>query len=46
MKSISEMTIDELKSQAYDQLVMLENIQNNLRILNLEIKKRGEVKDE
>lgn len=39
---ISKKTIDELKSLAYDQMVELQRVQNNLQILNTEIAKRGE----
>lgn len=34
------MTVQELKSVAYDLLVSLENVQNNLKIVNTEIAKR------
>jgi len=39
---ISKNTLEELKSLAYDTLVELQRIQNNLQILNNEIVKRGE----
>ena len=41
-KQISEFTIVELKSLAYDQLVLAEQAQNNLKIINTEIAKRNE----
>jgi hypothetical protein len=37
---ITKQTVEQLKSLAYDQMVELERIQTNLRILNTEIEKR------
>lgn len=37
---ITKKTLDELKSLAYDQIVLLEQTKNNLSILNAEIEKR------
>jgi hypothetical protein len=39
-KKLSDLTVVELKSLAYDELAKLENAQQNLRILNQEINKR------
>lgn len=39
-KKLSELTIVELKSLAYDELARLESAQSNLRILNQEIANR------
>ncbi len=37
---LSDLTVVELKSLAYDELAKLENAQQNLKILNQEINKR------
>ena len=39
-KKLSDLTVIELKSLAYDELAKLENAQQNLKILNQEINKR------
>ncbi len=39
-KKLSDLTVVELKSLAYDELAKLENAQQNLRVLNQEIAKR------
>ena len=39
-KKLSDLTVVELKSLAYDELAKLENAQQNLRVLNQEITKR------
>lgn len=39
-KKLSEYTVVELKSLAYDQLTVIENAQANLRVLNQEIANR------
>jgi hypothetical protein len=39
-KKLSDLTVVELKSLAYDELAKLETAQQNLRILNQEINKR------
>jgi hypothetical protein len=39
-KKLSDLTVVELKSLAYDELAKLENAQKNLKILNQEINKR------
>jgi hypothetical protein len=39
-KKLSDLTVVELKSLAYDELAKLENAQQNLKILNQEINKR------
>ena len=39
-KKLSDLTVVELKSLAYDEVAKLENAQQNLRILNQEINKR------
>jgi hypothetical protein len=39
-KKLSDLTVVELKSLAYDELAKLETSQQNLRILNQEINKR------
>lgn len=43
---IATLTTIELKSLAYDQMVLLTQTQHNLRIIEQEIQKRNEVKDE
>lgn len=42
---ITTKTLEELKVMAYDQLVVLEQTQNNLKVINQEIAKR-QVKEE
>ncbi len=37
------MTAEQLKALAYDSLVESERIQNNLKLINIEIAKRNEV---
>ncbi len=37
---LTKMSLTELKSLAYDQLVQIEQNQNNLRLINTEISKR------
>ena len=37
---ITQMSLEELKALAYDQIVILESAQNNLRQINAEIEKR------
>ena len=39
-KKLSDLTVVELKSLAYDELAKHENAQQNLKILNQEINKR------
>ena len=39
-KKLSDLTVVELKSLAYDELTKLETAQQNLRVLNQEINKR------
>jgi len=39
-KKLSDLTVVELKSLAYDELAKLESAQQNLKILNQEINKR------
>jgi hypothetical protein len=39
-KTIEEMSIDELKALAYDQVVLLQQTQNNINLLQAEIQKR------
>ena len=39
-KKLSDLTVVELKSLAYDELAKLETAQQNLRVLNQEIAKR------
>ena len=39
-KKLSDLTVVELKSLAYDELAKLESAQQNLRVLNQEITKR------
>lgn len=41
---ITTKTVDELKALAYDFMVDLQRVQNNLNILNAEIAKRAEKK--
>lgn len=41
-KKLSDLTVVELKSLAYDELAKLETAQQNLRILNQEIAKRAQ----
>lgn len=41
---ITNLTLDELKALAYDQLKLLSQAQNNINILELEITKRLEQK--
>ena len=38
---VTTLTVEQLKSMAYDQYAILEHAQNNLRILNGEIIKRA-----
>ena len=45
---ISKMTVEQLKAFAYDQMMLLNQIQNNINIINQELAKREsskEVKD-
>ena len=37
---ISQLTVDQLKSLAYDQVILLEQTRNNITILQAEIAKR------
>jgi hypothetical protein len=39
-KTLEQMTVDELKALAYDQLVLLQQTQNNINLLQAEINKR------
>lgn len=39
-KQLSDLTIIELKSLAYDQMVQIEICQNNLKILNEELNRK------
>lgn len=39
-KKLSDLTVVELKSLAYDELAKLESAQQNLKVLNQEITKR------
>ena len=41
-KKLSDLTVIELKSLAYDELARLESAQSNLRILNQEIANRAQ----
>lgn len=41
-KKLSDLTVVELKSLAYDELAKLESAQQNLRVLNQEIAKRSQ----
>lgn len=41
-KKLSDLTVVELKSLAYDELAKLEVAQQNLRVLNQEIAKRAQ----
>ncbi len=45
MKTVEEMTIQELKVLAYDTISDIETFQNNLRIINQEITKRKSLED-
>ena len=45
-KKLSDLTVVELKSLAYDELAKLENAQQNLKILNQEINKRFQVQQQ
>jgi len=42
MFDITKATVEELKAMAYDTLGEIERQQNNLRVLNNEIAKRGQ----
>jgi hypothetical protein len=42
-KTIEHMTLEALKSLAYDQILEAQRIQNNLNIIQAEIAKRGQV---
>ena len=44
--NISDKTIQELKSLAYDEIVKLENAQQNLKIINAEIAKKDTEKEQ
>jgi len=46
MKTLEEMTLEELKACAYDQIVQREQADGNLRLLNAEIQKRAQAKPE
>ncbi len=37
---ITQMTVEQLKALAYDQLATIENAQNNLKVVNEEIVKK------
>ena len=39
---LKDMTVEQLKALAYDQLVLLQQTQNNINIIQQEIQKRGE----
>ena len=39
-KTVEEMTVEELKALAYDQVVLLQQTQNNINILQAEIQKK------
>jgi len=41
--NIETMTVTELKAAAYEQVVLLEQTQNNLRILNAKIAEKSKV---
>lgn len=41
---ISKLSVTELKALAYDVLVVMEQNQNNLKIINAEIQKRNQEK--
>jgi hypothetical protein len=41
--NVKEMTVVELKALAYDVLAVLENAQNNLKVINGEIAERNKV---
>jgi hypothetical protein len=41
-KPLAELTLNDLKAMAYDQITLLERCQQNLQIINAEIKKRQE----
>ncbi len=43
---VTKLTVEQIKSMAYDQIVLLEQTQRNLQILNAEIAKRNEPKVE
>lgn len=38
---LNKMSLDEIKSLAYDQILLLDQTKSNLNILNAEIEKRG-----
>ena len=39
-KTLEQMTVEELKSLAYDQILLLQQTQNNINLLQAEINKR------
>jgi hypothetical protein len=41
---ITTLTIEQLKALAYDQILLLQQTQNNLNLIQAEIKKREEEK--
>ena len=43
---VTKLSVEQIKSMAYDQIVLLEQTQRNLQILNTEIAKRNEPKVE
>jgi hypothetical protein len=43
--NIEQMTVEQLKALAYDSLVLIEQSQNNLKLINQELAKRAEVKE-
>lgn len=45
-KKLSDLTVVELKSLAYDQLAIIENTQANLRALNQEIANRAQAEQQ
>jgi hypothetical protein len=42
-KPIQQYTVAELKSLAYDQIILLQQTQNNINLLQAEIQKRDQV---
>jgi len=39
--NLKEMSLEQLKALAYDQLALLEQTQNNLRLINVEIAEKS-----
>ena len=43
---LKTMTVEQLKALAYDQIIILEQTQTNIRLINQEIAERAKTKEE